>query len=110
MSDVPPWQVSAQFQKIDIVGHVIPWRDDQPVMMMLTGTTDWFLPVFASVEKLRELMAATKTEYDSFKQVDDQPEFLKSIPPETLTGERIRIMVDPYITRHGTTRFREIIR
>jgi hypothetical protein len=106
----PPWQISQSVHETDITGYLFPWRHAQPVFVAVGGTDDLFLPVFASASKLQELMTAAKTEFDSIKQINNQSEFLASIPTEMPSGDRIRIMVDPHLTGTGNTRFREVIR
>ena len=106
----PPWQTSQTVVTMDITGYLFPWRSGQPVFVLIGGTDDYFLPLFATAQKLRDLMTAIKVEFDRIKQINNQREFLASIPTEMPNGERIRIIVDPNIISTGNTRFREVIR
>ena len=82
------------------------WRGNRPILMRLAGTNDLFLPVFSTEEKLQ----AMDMPFDSVRRIDDMAGFLGSLPFRTLDGCRLRIIVDPYQTARGTTRFREIWR
>jgi hypothetical protein len=101
---------NTEVHRLDITGHHFPWRDDAPLLVHLDGTHDYFLPLFTSEQKLRDMMHVFSIEMDSIKHIDDGPEFLDCIPTEFATGERLRIMVDPYRAADGKTRFIELLR
>jgi hypothetical protein len=113
-SPPPPRPVANAPQRdINLTGYFFPWQDDAPVLMKLDGTGDFFLPLFSTVEKLREMVSVTAIEMDGIKRIDNGPEFLSSIPTELSTGgQRLRIMVDPHRTEDDNykTRFTEVIR
>ncbi len=97
-------RVSDKVVMMDVTGYVFPWNGAQPVYVDVEGAI--FLPLFSSAEKLREMMMKTAVAYVSIKQVvGDQMEFLTSFPPDL----GVRIMVDPWVTDEGNTRFKELI-
>jgi hypothetical protein len=104
-----PWRVNDKVHTLSIIDHKVPWRDGQPVFMCLDGTNDWFLPLFSDIDRLETMAAAINLPYDGVKNIDSQSEFLDSIPYR-MEGRRIRIMIDPYQTERGTTRYKELIR
>jgi hypothetical protein len=85
---------------INVTGYVLPWRldEDQPVMVELNGT--FFVPVFSTEAKLNESLLAKQVKF-AIKHIHNGSEFLASCLPQ------MRVMVDPWITDHGTTRWTE---
>lgn len=108
----PPWSVTEQLRDINISGYLLPWNrgDNGPVYCMIAGTPDIFVPVFSTSEKLDAYFDAAKIEYDSIKQIEEMHEFLSSFPYRMATGERIRVIIDPWVNERNNTRFTEILR
>jgi hypothetical protein len=94
---------------MNITGYVFPSQQGQPVLVLMMGSLDPFLPLFATTERLRVMMRHADITYDSIKHVDDQVEFIDSLP-HYIAGGRLRIMVDPYTTAEGRIRFKELFR
>ena len=65
--------------------------------------------IFSTEEKLRAAMTLAAAPFESIKKIDDEHDFLSSIP-EYVGDVRIRIIVDPYLTEKSTMRFTEIVR
>ena len=84
-------------------------RRNHPIFLDMAGTSDVFLPVFSTVEKLTACLALLSLRSDATKQIDDPGEFLASIPVY-FGDKRVRVIVDPYFTPQGTIRYREIQR
>ncbi len=90
--------------RMNLTGMFFPayLDDDQPCLVVLEGVH--FLPIFSTVEKLQEQLpiinplAPTKV-----KQITDGRECLESV-----LGYGLRVMLDPYVTDHGTTRWTEV--
>jgi len=74
--------------------------DDQPVLFYLGGT--FFLPLFSTPEKLVEAMAIAGVKAFHVKTITDHDDFLDSV------AGQVRLMLDPWRTEHGTTRFTEL--
>jgi hypothetical protein len=85
---------------IDVTGYFIPWRldEDQPQCVELNGI--YFVPVFSTEAKLNESKLAQEVKF-TMKQIDDGEKFLESVIPH------MRVMIDPWITERGTTRWKE---
>lgn len=84
----------------------MPWNDEtnQPAFIKVMGNDDTFtIPVFTTVEKLKQFSEDFGIPYDRIKHIDDGVEFLDSIPVE------IEVIQDPY--KHGDkTRYRKVMR
>jgi hypothetical protein len=79
--------------------------DNQPMLFTLEGQL--FIPLFTTPEKYEEAKrtaCANIRRPIKLKVITDHNEFLDSIP------DTIRIMVDPWATDRGTTRWTEIWR
>lgn len=87
---------------VDISGHVLPWADGWPVLIVMEGSPDLCVPVFSTVEKLVDMMA--QIGYQSIKLIDDPHEFLDSVPPD------LRVVIDPHFHENGRVRYTEILR
>lgn len=95
-------RISDQIKDIVITGKLVPFYDNgQPVMMEFGDSEDKFVFIFSDMEKLREAMVDIS--YDSVKQIDDGPEFVRSVLPQA------RIALDPWKTDQGTTRWTEVL-
>jgi hypothetical protein len=105
----PFWQMpGAEPKPIDIVGHVFGMHDNTMVWFKI-GLSDIFLPLFSTVGKLHGFMAMQRLAIDRIKQITDPAAFIASVPVY-LGDQRLHIIVDPYLTERGTTRYREIQR
>ena len=105
----PPRRIGTPPHDIDINGYFMPCLDRQPILMSLDGTTDIFIPVFSSENKLRELMRISQSAFEGIVRITDPREFINSIQEARRHGEQIRVMVDPYITPEQKTRFSELL-
>lgn len=103
-----PRPIGTPPRTIEITGHCFPWSDGQPVFASMLATSDLFLPVFSTIDKLRTMMATANIPYQSIKHIDDQRAFLDSLPSR-FGDQRLRVIVDPYFTK-GRVRFVEIMR
>jgi hypothetical protein len=108
MADVPPRQTS-----ITLTGKLFPWAlagivRGRPVFISLSGTSDLYLPCFTDAADLHAVMFRAGAPFDRIKQIDDEVEFLESLPRE-VEGKRVRIMVDPSFTDDGKTRWTEVL-
>jgi len=94
----------------DIVlsGKLLPWRVPalQPAYVALPGSDLLYLPVFSTVEGLRDLMKRADVPYQSVKQILDGREFLMGFTPDF--RKAMRIIVDPYFLPDGKARFSEV--
>jgi hypothetical protein len=100
------WRVDDMTHVVMIGGCFLPWQNGHPVYLQLDGTDDMFIAIFSDAGKLRAMIG----DYDNIKQIDDPVEFLGSLPFTLPDGNRLRIMLNPYYTEQGTTRFKEIQR
>lgn len=107
MTDVPPpTRISDKEIDVNITGYALPaYHNDQPVLIALQGTSDLFVPVFSTIEKLQAFMSelAVKIHYDKIKQVMNGREFADSVLLHA------RIAIDPYVTDAGRLRWTEIV-
>lgn len=80
---------------------LLPWQlaDEQPVFIKLEDVV--FVAVFTTEEKLTAAARIFNCSY-RIKQIDNGIEFLDSVTPH------VRVMVDPWITAQGNTRFTEV--
>lgn len=90
--------------------HVMPFLNGQPAYVVMDETSDIFLPVFSSLDKLLATMTACGVLYDNVKKIDDQAVFLASIPTQLPDGTNLRIIIDPERHDDGTIRFAEVLR
>ncbi len=95
-------QISSELKNVNVEDMFIGmYGENKPFLLVLEGIK--FLPIFTTPEKLEETVLRCKVPPVSTKQITDQWDFLDSI-----VG-KIRIMVDPWITPEGNTRFTEIL-
>jgi hypothetical protein len=106
---IPPRRINEKLHRIDLNGYLFPWQHGQPALVMMQGSFDAFLPLFANTDALHTVMELAAVEYTAVKQIEDQREFIDSLPLY-LAGCRLRIMVDPYRATNGRIRFKELIR
>jgi len=93
-----------------LLDYVMPFLDGQPAYVMMDGTSDLFLPVFSSLDRLQETTDTCGIKYDDVKQITNQDEFLDSIPTQLPSGINLRIILDPEQHDDGTIRFAELFR
>jgi hypothetical protein len=110
MSDEPIRRVGDTVHHLSLTGHVIAWHDGEPVLVGMPGTEDQFLPVFSSVDNLRDLLTGIAVAFSAIKRIDSGNEFIASLPLHLASGQRLRIIVDPYWTEAGRVRFIEVQR
>jgi hypothetical protein len=97
-----PRRISNRVLDVDITGYATPWLDGQPLLLRMPGTSDLFVAVFSTPEKLKVLCNEYGLAYDNIKQITNQAEFLVDVLPHA------RIAVDPYKHENGRMRFTEI--
>lgn len=75
--------------------------DNTPVLFKVEGI--YFLPIFSSVEKYETAMKLSNLPDPAKMQVvTDKTEFFLSI------SGKVRVMLDPWVTEEGNTRFLEL--
>lgn len=105
-----PYRISDKVHQLDLTGYVIPYIDGGPVLIQLPNSNDGFVPIFTTAEKLHEYMKPANIPYEAVNHISDPREFLIAVPRRFPTGERVRIIIDPWVTDMGNTRFREVLR
>ena len=80
---------------IQILGKLIPYKNNKPVVLQNAGTN--LVPIFSDSEILDTAMKLAKTEYDCIKQIHDDVEFVQAIPFFTPTGIPVQIIIDPHL-------------
>jgi len=112
MSDNPPFgpprRISDEETVVSLTGLLFAWRDDKPDYLAMTGTNDLFLATFSTTEQLYEFHQDDGNL--RIKRIDDQPEFLSSLPYWIEPGVRLRVIINPYVTPQQTIRFKEVKR
>ncbi len=71
-----------------------------PVFLKLEKQT--FLPIFSTADKYNEAMKIANITGAKIQIITDHNEFMDSV------YGKVRLMLDPYLTDHGTTRFAEL--
>jgi hypothetical protein len=104
MSDAP--KPTGNVHEVTLTGKLFPWDNhmNQPVLLAMPGSEFNYLPLFSTVDALRELMERANVPFDKIKHVDDGPEFMSSIPLH------IKLICDPYFLDNGRVRFTEVFR
>lgn len=107
-----PRSVTEQLRAIDISGYLLPWNrsSNAPLYCVIAGSPDIFVPVFSTVEKLDTYFDAANIDYDSIKKIEEMNEFLSNFPYRFATGQRLRVIIDPWVNERNNTRFTEILR
>lgn len=103
----PPRRTGKPPEEVSLGGLLLPWHEGQPSLIELPGAGDSYLvavALFSTLEKLESAMKAVAVPYQSVKKIDDSRSFLVSIPPQIL------VVVDPWITPEGTTRYTQLLR
>ncbi len=94
-------------EEVVLTGMVLPWHSGMPSLIELPGAGNTWLEavvVFSTVEKLEAAVKAIGLPCERIKKIDEHWEFLASIPPELL------VVVDPWVTPQGTTRYTQVLR
>lgn len=91
----------APVHSVEVTGLFIGlYADGQPFLLEVSGHQ--FFPLFSTPEKLREATVIGHAgEPVHVKQITDGGEFLASV-------SGVRLMLDPWITPDGRTRFKEL--
>lgn len=95
-------------QLMELTECVCPWQGDRPVVLNMGETSDKFLPLFSTAEKLHEMMDPIGIPYESVKQMSNTSEFINSLPRSLPDGD-LRIIFDPHWLEDGALRFAEIV-
>ena len=97
-------RVNDREHHVNITGWCL-WTtaDAQPFLVELEGVL--FLPLFSTAERARACpeVAAWTGPSLHLKQVSDRAEFLATV------AGRVRVMIDPWITDQGNTRYVELV-
>ncbi len=89
--------------RITLKNHFLPRLDDgQPVVLQIVDESDWYLPVFSTVARLRAEMERAGIVYSVIAIIEDERQFLGSLPPE------IRVALDPHESPDGGLHFHEV--
>jgi len=92
----PPRRVSSDEFRIDVTGCLsLFMNNNQPAWIEIPGTTDLFLALFTTKERLDLFLADYPIAHDKIVQVEDGPEFLSSV------GLSARVVIDPYKHENG---------
>lgn len=92
-------------ETISLDGCLIPYyADEQPVLLNMPMSEDFYLPCFASEDELRSVMGRVGVSFDRIKQIEDGPDFLASIPASVVVITKIRF------TDEGRVRFNQVFR
>lgn len=94
-------------REVTIRGCVVPWRNGGPVVLEMTGTSDWFVPMFSTAEALKASMRMLDVDYQSIKQIDDGRQFLEGLA-ESETPQRLRPILDPVLGENNYMRWSEV--
>lgn len=101
-------RISEDFRTVDLTGHFLAYSAGKPLMLKLEDTL--FLPVFSTPEKLTETFElAGVTEMITIKIITDVGEFLDSVHSMRGSAHTMRVMMDPWVTEEGNTRFTEVL-
>ena len=93
-------------QVVDLAGMLIPWKNDQPTLVRVPGSTDFFIPIFKQQESLVATMLQGQIAHDKIKQIEqDSLEFLESVMQGPI---RVKLMINPYFLANGKIRYTEI--
>ena len=100
----PPKPVDGVQKVLTLTGMLVPFFDGQPVLLEVPASEFLYMPVFKDETSLKEVLALTNTEFDRIVQIEEQHEFLESIPPS------IKIAVNPNFQPNGRVRWTEVQR
>lgn len=92
---VPPKVVS-------LIGKIIPWTAEQPVLLSMPASPYRYLPCFTDPDKLHAFMQEAKIGVERVKKIDEQHDFLDSLPLD------VRVVLDPYFLPNGRVRFLQV--
>lgn len=93
--------------EIVLTGMFLPWYAGTASCIDLPGAGDTYLKavvVFSTVAKLEAAVKLIALPCERIKKIDEHWEFLASIPADLL------VVVDPWITPEGTTRYMQVLR
>jgi len=92
---------------IDMSGYIFPWRRDceQPVLLEMGG--EFWVPIFETLEQLRETMTVCGIERDIYrlKKIDDADDFLLSIAEGPPVNVCLNLRKEP----SGKMRFSKVV-
>lgn len=107
----PPRYTGRRVPSINLNGYLVPfYEDNQPMMIRVPGSIHVYIVCFSTPEKLED--AKKFIEPERVKQITDFVGFLQGLPVnQTLdeSGAQLKIMVDPWVTPEGKTRYLEIL-
>lgn len=98
----PPKRIGG-IQSASIKGLLMPWKDDQPVLITFMGSSAAYLPLFSTPQELVSGLLNV-AEWTSIKKIDDGLEFISSVPVE------INVIMNLHLLPDGTRRFSQIER
>lgn len=105
-----PHPTGTVLENLTLTGMLIPWRTTGgPVLLSMPACDDFFLALFSTEGKLREVLGRAGVKFDRIKHIDDGVEFIRSLPT-SYEDARLRVIVDPWFTEQGRVRFIEVQR
>lgn len=100
----PPKMVDGVKKVLTLTGMLVPFFDGQPVLLEVPASEHLYMPIFKDETSLTEVLALTNSAFDRIVQIEEQHEFLESIPPS------IKIAVNPNFQPNGRVRWTEVQR
>lgn len=89
---------------IVLVGGLMPWLDDRPLLLRIAGSPYQYITVFSTLEKLKVCLRRVGVPFKKIKRIDDTEEFLATVP------EGVEVIYDPWWTDKGTIRYKLVVR
>ena len=100
----PPQPTGKPPAEISLTGMLFAWKAGQPVLIEMPGSDLRYLACFSTAARLREMHGAAGIVFDGIKMIEDEADFLSSIPAS------ITVIVNPYTTAEGRMRFMQVHR
>jgi hypothetical protein len=99
--------------QVVLKGMLFPWLQrgithGSPLILVMPGSEDLYLPCFSDGDKLIEAMRLADIHYDSVKYIQNETEFIQSVPRK-FNGKNVHIIVDPVYTDKGTASWTEVL-
>jgi hypothetical protein len=104
-SEEPPTRTGTPPRAVELSGQLIAWgKDDQPVLLRVTGSPQWHLPCFASEGQLRTQSWRAGVGFHKIKRIEDGREFLTSVPSDVL------VITGLHFAPTGRVRYLQVVR
>jgi len=105
--EVAPHLVNPLPKNVVLTGGLIPWHDDQPVLLRMPLSDLDYFPVFSSKELLEDTLGKAGIPFTSIKQVENGPEFLTTFTEEH--RRTMKLIFDPFFMSTGRIRFTQVL-